>query len=244
MLPMLLAAGANLIGTHMTNEANRDIANQANEFSAQQFATRYQTTVKDMQSAGLSPMLAYSQGGGNAPSGQVGAPMQNPVSSALEGYHKGAEREMMAEQIKNLKVDNLIKIETAQKERNLAADAQASAILKGQQASEIQQRMEKEATNAPFWSSNANIQNLTNQRQAELITEQIEQVTQAIITGKSSAAQLNAMAEQLKASTTNLKLDANEKAAMAELWKHLGEGGAAAKESLPFLRLLKSILGK
>ena len=39
----------------------------AQDFSAQQFSQRYQTTVKDMQAAGLNPMLAYSQGGGTAP---------------------------------------------------------------------------------------------------------------------------------------------------------------------------------
>ena len=244
MIPALIAAGATLVGSHMANEANRDIANQANEFSAQQFANRYQTTVKDMQAAGLNPMLAYSQGASGAPSGQVGAPQQNVVASAGEAYHKASERELLTQQIQNLKSDNVIKGATYEKERNLAADAQASAVLKGQQASEIQQRLEKEATSAQYWKSNANIQNLTNQRQAELLTEQIDQVSQAVITGKSSAAQLNAMAEQLKASTVNLKLDAEEKKALAELWKHLGEGGAAAKQALPFLRLLKSFLGK
>ena len=240
----LIAPAISLVGGLFSNESNRDIANQANQFSAQQYATRYQTTVKDMQAAGLSPMLAYSQGAGSAPSGQVGAAQQNVATSAVEAYTKNSQKELLTQQIQNLKSDNVIKGATYEKERNLARDAEASAILKGTQASEIQQRMEKEATNAPYWSSNANVQNLTNIRQSQLLTEQIDKVIQEVVTGKSSAAQLNAMAEQLKASTINLKLDANEKAAMAELWKHLGEGGAAAKESLPFLRLLKSILGK
>lgn len=65
----------------------------ANEFSAQNFATRYQTTVKDMEAAGLNPMLAYSQGGGNAPSSamasanmpDVGATyVQSKIASAQE----------------------------------------------------------------------------------------------------------------------------------------------------------------
>lgn len=240
----LISGGLSLLGGLFSNEANADQSLAANQFSAEQYAKRYQTTVKDMQAAGLSPMLAYSQGAGSAPSGAVGLPQQNVMASAVEGYHKGAERELLAEQIKNLKADNVIKGATYEKERNLAADAQASAILKGQQSAEIQQRLEKEATNAPYWASNANIQNLSNTRQVQLLTEQIDKVIQDIATGKTSAAQNAAMAEQLKASTVNLKLDANEKAAMAELWKHLGEGGAAAKESLPFLRLLKSILGK
>ena len=60
----IIAAGIggtlSLIGGQMSNDARADQANRANAFSAQQFATRYQTTVKDMKAAGLNPMLAYS----------------------------------------------------------------------------------------------------------------------------------------------------------------------------------------
>jgi len=52
------------IGGERRNDAQAEQAAIANAFSAQQFATRYQTTVKDMAAAGLNPMLAYSQGGG------------------------------------------------------------------------------------------------------------------------------------------------------------------------------------
>ena len=78
----VIGAVSNLFGTQQTNQANTDIANQANQFSAQQFATRYQTTVKDLQAAGLNPMLAYSQGGGSPPTAQMPAPRQNVVSNA------------------------------------------------------------------------------------------------------------------------------------------------------------------
>ena len=78
----VIGAVSNLIGTQQTNQANTDIANQANQFSAEQFATRYQTTVKDLQAAGLNPMLAYTQGGGSPPTAQMPAPRQNAVSNA------------------------------------------------------------------------------------------------------------------------------------------------------------------
>lgn len=237
MLPALIAAGATLVGSHMANEANRDIANQANEFSAQQFANRYQTTVKDMQAAGLNPMLAYSQGASGSPTGQVGAPQQNIVASAGEAYHKASERDLMKAEID-------LKNESA-KNQMAQANESKSRTWNNQMDYAIKELEVKKATAAaPYFGSNADIGNLKLKRETELITEQIDQVTQAIVTGKSSAAQLNAMAEQLKASTANLKLDAEEKKAMAALWQHLGEGGAAARESLPFLRLLKSILGK
>lgn len=54
----------------------------ANDFSAQQFASRYQTTVADMKAAGLNPMLAYQQGGGNAPSGASQPGIHSNIASA------------------------------------------------------------------------------------------------------------------------------------------------------------------
>jgi hypothetical protein len=237
MLDGLISGGLGLLGGIFSNQSNRDIANQTNQFSAEQYAKRYQTTVKDLQAAGLSPMLAYSQGAGSAPSGQVGAPQQNVATSALEGYHKASERELMKSEI-------ALKDESA-KNQNAQANEAKSRTWNNQLDYAIKELEVKKATAAaPYFASNADISNLKLKRESELITEQIDKVAQDVLTGKASAAQLKAFADQLKASTTNLDLDSNEKAAMAALWKHLGEGGAAAKEALPFLRLLKSILGK
>ena len=55
-------------GQQETNRSNRALMDSSNAFNAQQFATRYQTTVKDLEAAGLNPMLAYGQGGGSPPS--------------------------------------------------------------------------------------------------------------------------------------------------------------------------------
>jgi hypothetical protein len=98
----LIAGGIGLIGSEMTNSANTDIANsantaaqqrqdQANQFNAQQYATRYQTTVKDLQAAGLNPMLAYGQGAGSQPTAQaapvnVPAPRVNSLSNASQAF--------------------------------------------------------------------------------------------------------------------------------------------------------------
>ena len=78
-----VGGGLSLIGGMMGNDARAAQAREANAFSAQQFATRYQTTVKDMEAAGLNPMLAYSQGGGSPPSGQQ-AQMQDVVTPAVQ----------------------------------------------------------------------------------------------------------------------------------------------------------------
>jgi len=84
-----LGAIGSFIGGQQTNQKNWDIAQANNEWSAQQYATRYQTTVKDLQASGLNPMLAYSQGPGTAPTASQVAPMQNALGNTVESYQKG-----------------------------------------------------------------------------------------------------------------------------------------------------------
>ena len=88
-----IGGGLSFLGTSSANSSNQAIANQTTQanaveaqknrdFQERMRATQYQTAVQDLQSAGLNPMLAYSQGGAGTPSGAVGyaaqaAPMQN-----------------------------------------------------------------------------------------------------------------------------------------------------------------------
>lgn len=96
-----LAGGAlGFLGQQQTNQKNWDIAQAANQASAEQAArqmdfqermrsTQYQVAVEDMKKAGLNPMLAYSQGGAGTPSGAMGqvstAKIGNAIGSALAG---------------------------------------------------------------------------------------------------------------------------------------------------------------
>lgn len=127
----LIQAGASLIGGLGRNQAQADQARQANEFSAQQFATRYQTTVKDMEAAGLNPMLAYSQGASGQPSGQQ-AVMNDYVSPAVSAYQNSNQQllqEAQAEQARsnaslNARQERLINAtveKTVQEIKNLGA---------------------------------------------------------------------------------------------------------------------------
>ena len=84
----LIGAGSSIYGENQANKRAVDLANQANQFSAQQFATRYQTTVKDLEAAGLNPMLAYSQGGGSPPTATTPAPQKNIYHAMPEAVSK------------------------------------------------------------------------------------------------------------------------------------------------------------
>lgn len=93
----LIGAGLNYLGTQSTNQANADRADQANAWSAAQYASRYQTMTKDLQAAGLNPMLAYTQSPGTAPTAQQ-VTFQNPAASATQGFQQiGSAQQANAE---------------------------------------------------------------------------------------------------------------------------------------------------
>lgn len=193
----LIGGGLSLTGSILSNDVNRDIANKANQFSAQQYATRYQTTVKDMQAAGLNPMLAYGQGAGTAPSGQVGHPQQNVMASATEGYQKATERNMINATISNLEKEGKIKDEAlntqrAQTELYAAQrDNQlASSGLSNASAVKTYQEINKEQVNQPNWVDNA-------RNNAAIIVENLNKIKQDIKTGSASASQLEALTRKV-----------------------------------------------
>lgn len=105
----LLSGGASLLGGMNTNSANQAIAQAQEQFQAQQYGTRYQTTVKDMEAAGLNPMLAYSQGPGSSPSGAAIA-MQNPAAGVGAAEAAGSGSALANAQTQNVKADTLSKL--------------------------------------------------------------------------------------------------------------------------------------
>lgn len=122
----VLSAGLGLVGDLFTGGLNNDASqarqDSANTFSAQQYATRYQTSVKDMEAAGLNPMLAYSQGPGSAPSGAV-------VNATPYGSGSAAinQSRMASAQVANIAADTENKKAQADLIEAQASQARSSA---------------------------------------------------------------------------------------------------------------------
>ena len=138
----LIGGVGSYMGQQSTNQANAAMSDKQMAFQDQQRSTQYQTAVKDMQAAGLNPMLAYSQGGaGN----QVGATaqMQNSlgagVTSALQGIDKyqqlknrTSQQELSGSQIDDTNASATLKRATAITEayKPGLTQAQTDQILK------------------------------------------------------------------------------------------------------------------
>ena len=68
----IIGAAATIGGGLLGASASRGEASRNRDWQAQQYAERYRITMNDMRQAGLNPILAYSQGPGQSPSGSVG----------------------------------------------------------------------------------------------------------------------------------------------------------------------------
>jgi len=81
--PAVIAAGASIAGGLLGNSASRSEARKNRKWQEYMSNTAYQRAMKDMELAGLNPMLAYMQGGASTPSGAT-AQQQNPASGVGE----------------------------------------------------------------------------------------------------------------------------------------------------------------
>lgn len=66
-----LSVAGSVAGAADANSANKAAAQAQMDFQQYNSNTSYQRAVKDLEAAGLNPMLAYSQGGASTPSGST-----------------------------------------------------------------------------------------------------------------------------------------------------------------------------
>jgi len=163
MFGTLLSIGSSLLGGFLNNEAAEDRQDDQQAFNAQQFATRYQTTVKDMQAAGLNPMLAYGQGGGAGASSAIagspgypdlGASYNASKIASAQALNIEADTENKRAQAKNIEADTAVKLAQAP---NVEADTdvkKAEVKVKDVSVGQILQQTATSAAQADLFRAN------------------------------------------------------------------------------------------
>lgn len=231
-----IGGGLGLIGGMQRNDAAAAEARSAQTFSAQQYATRYQTQVKDMEAAGLNPMLAYSQGPGSAPTG-VAAPVENVGSAASVGASQGAQAAIAAKtasaQIANVEADTSNKQAQADLIHAQIGSTTASANQSNAQVGLINANVDKireEIKNVP----------LEGKRlidAAWLLKNQADSTYQQTLTGPVQRQVMQATIRKLVAEGTLTEKDVEAAAS----WDNAGR---ITKEIKPFIDLIRMVLRK
>lgn len=116
------AVGGSLISGLMNNSAAASRQETAQDFSSEQYAARYQTTVKDMQAAGLNPALAYGGISGSSPTSSAASSAGTPD---LGSSYMSAK--MNSAQVANIAADTKNKEAQADLIEAQAMQARASA---------------------------------------------------------------------------------------------------------------------
>jgi len=254
-----LSAGAGLlgfIGQERANSANRAMAQEQMAFQERMSNTSYQRAIADLNAAGLSPMLAYGQGGASSPGGST-AQMQNSSAAGTEASSRYMERELLEEKIKTERAiqesTKAAAFKTTEEGRAQAWDNKTN-FGGGDPGTEF---MVDELIGPKSRTAlKASLENL--RLQPGLTTEStalnrakvfeswevVKKLSQDIATGKATEANIRETTKHVRELINVSKLDQSQKRAYAEAWDQIGSTGALAKEAVPFLRMLMMMIGK
>lgn len=171
----VFAGGVSLLGGVISNVMSGNRQEDAQKFQADQALksrewqefmsnTAYQRGMRDMEAAGLNPILAYQRGGASSPTGATAAgvtPMpvhdvlSPAVSTALQSRQLNAQLNNLYETNFNIKQDTMKKVAETTAITEDAARIKSDTAIKNQVLISAIAEAAKAKTDVEFWSSPA-----------------------------------------------------------------------------------------
>ena len=225
------SAASGLLGNVMAGQRQ----DSANEFSASQYASRYQTTVKDMQAAGLNPMLAYTQGVGNAPSSAIAqSQMPDIGSSFTQSKIVSAQEANLAAQTRKTNAEAFVTEEYGIKQAE--ANYQSTLTSIGLSSAQIH-KVTAETDNAVAQLKNIKLESERLIKATHLLQEQSNLAFQQQLSETQRYDMLKSQARMFAAQAGLYNIDLE----VADKLENSGQIGKALK---PYFDMIRSVMRK
>jgi flagellar biosynthesis chaperone FliJ len=228
MIDAFISAGGSLLTGFLNNSAASARQDDSQQFSAEQYATRYQTSVKDMQAAGLNPMLAYGGLSGSSPTSSAASSAGTPDLGAAYLQSK-----VTTAQVANIQADTENKKASADLIEAQALNQRASAGAATASVGQINATVDKireEIKNIPDEGKRL-------RQMVQMLADQGALMAQQGETQVTMRKQIEATIAKLRSETTLLNLDVSAAQSLDNL-------GRTSKELKPVVDIIRGLIRK